>query len=369
MGIDSGSWESLVVELNLSLSEADGNLRAEYREKAQQSCRARPSTSPRLQDDHDSEANVGIGLLGLGDKDHAISSALFEECASQKGFVEQQSQEWSKAHSEVVGGGAIEPQACDEKTCTSFCQFGGLLGVDKEVFRRMQNLMRNICRSLKPLYKTIQQCIGPDARFPLLFARWVRADGKVAQEIGWLLTHAMFRPFRVDGINLRFEGRDDFLESPYIVHLAVEHIASSETKVFKFSCMDGIAAQMSRLKPVDERKAGNGWVEYAFRPDYSICWSDSLCKLRLLGVLNWIKASDALQSQHEESDDDNDIDQENRDNESLDEIAKMVANLTGFDPTAPALKPKPRPKPKSQKQENARGRSNAASAISGSLSA
>ena len=315
----------------------------------------------------DSLAGKSFGLLGLGDKDYAINTEIFKQCADRRQFVKQQHQAWHQEHQEVVCGDAIEAQTEEGKQCTTFCRTERLMGVCRIEFNRAKGLLTNICRSLKPLYKGIEKQIGSETKLPLLLARWVYPDNSIRKEVGWMISHAMFRPFRTDGIRLNFPEDQTFLKPPYILRLSVEAVRGADKKMFKFECMDSIAAEIARLKPTTSSTVDTpGHWEYCFRPACVVCWQESLSTFRLLNEPSWVVAGEHMFDAGDDDDDSDDDAVADDDSDVLDEIQEMVAGLTGNQFKKPTTKSTRKPRGTKRKCPDGEGDSRASRHLSSS---
>ena len=284
----------------------------------------------------DQERLQGIGLLGLGDNDHAVQSKLFQHFAFQKDFVPGGAREWRDRHSDVQAFDAIDPQSKPDRQCGSFCVPSALAehNISQESFDACKALLFLVNRGMKDLYAAFKKQIDSSAQHPLFFVRMLQPDG-TSEFRGWLLTRAMFKPRQVDGIavypveagqTLSEDGSEDTL-AVYMNFHSVE--GGVNLHMPEFTCIDEMAFEIAVLKSLFP----DGRFQYCFRPAYSLTWV--LTHLQVSGF-RWIDPGSLHLHDDDEGDEDDDDQQE------LDQLDELVAELTSLGVSGGAAQKKPR---------------------------
>lgn len=263
----------------------------------------------------------GIGLLGLGDSDYALASPLFNQFAYEKGFMQDNATEFRGKHSQVLACGTIEPLAKVFRQCGMCCVESAKKehGFSQESFDQAKNLLLFINGMMKELYRSIKKQITPQSRHPLLFVRMLLPNGAFEWR-GWLLTRAVFKPRTVVGVAVYARDPESTLDPPFATYMDAQQVYLSDWRMPEFSCIDGIAREISVLKELFSHD--DGCLQYCFNPSYSLSCVHPLTHLNVTEKLNWIQpGSIAYEPSDDEGDDDDD---------EMDDINDLISSLTSL---------------------------------------
>lgn len=270
----------------------------------------------------------GIGLCGFGDERYPISEKLLDQCSGQTGFIRNLSNQWKSSHSEVVGAVAVEPPKVKPHIpCRDgFCTQTGRYGLDPLLVNSSQNLLRNICRSMKPLYREIKKQITSSARHPLLLARWCSRDGQTRDTVGWIVTFASFKPLWVAGIGVSLSK---CIARESQVCLQSFKVRGSDHDMCNFASFDSIVAAIAELLPNAADEGGR--VQYCFNTPYKLQTHMPMTHLLLTEDPRWVDL--ALTANAGDDSDGSAGDGDNlgggNDMSDISDITSMVNNLTG----------------------------------------
>lgn len=280
---------------------------------------------------------ANIGLLGLGDANHAIDSSMFSLMAKQQHFVKKGASRWREKHSEPHASDAVEPSSTIFRQCTSYCvataQEENDLGPD--LLQKSKGLLLLVNRRMKDLYGLIKKQIDQRTRRPLLFVRALRPDGQCEWR-AWLLTRAVFKPRSIDGVAVYPRATDtdaEELRIPFVVSLELIKLAGSNTIVPAFSCMDEISVEITALQHLYP----GAQLEYCYNPTYvQPSYASPLTELHVT-ELAWTPVDASCASDSSDPDDDPNP---NDDSDDLNDIENLVSNLmsVGADKNKPAKK-------------------------------
>lgn len=292
----------------------------------------------------------GWGLCGTGDLSRPVALSLFEPIAAQLDFVMKSHQMWVSKHSEVLGSVRADlPERKQTRQCHGLCwnsqQTGHL--TDFEVkHSSTKNLLLNICRSMKPLYKQIDKQIQHSSQHPLLLVRSMGSDGQVLGYAGWILTLASFKPLQADGIELSLPP---VLDCPCELEVKTATVWKSSRRSFSFATMDRIMFEIVSLSGAYAFRPG--FIEYCFAPAYCVLWPNTLTKLKLKSV-SWVPIVYAEPEDNDNDDDDDadedgdqkTIEEKQEETDELDELQDLVAGLLSTEEPQRKSRPKAAPK-------------------------
>ena len=319
--------------LSEELDEARNDLKRRATFKHQQSQHASAAREP---EPSTSEGEVGWGLCGLGDKNYPIGLKLVDPLLSSK-YIQDLHSEWNSTQGAICEVEDIDlPDKRVRKPCSGeFCLQTSLWNTFSErdsasaLFSSSKNLVKNVCRSLRPLYSSMCKQITYSCKHPLLLVRSRLSTGEVIGGRGWIITMATFRPINIYGIDLSLP---ETLEAPCEVEVKTQTVFKSNWLTFAFTSSDKVSLEIAQLKHILVGK--EGIVEYCFQPPYSMSSAINFCRLQIQGDLTWTPVSSASvedDSEDEEGGDNGDGpgNDDQTEEDEVSDIMDCVSNLVG----------------------------------------